>query len=255
MSLRHHALLGGLLGIACAGPAGADVTLQLATHSGGMQGSETIYIAGDSLRIDTAQDGERSSMLFDAKTQTLTMLDDQEKAYLAFTREAAAQLAQALEQQQKAAQAQLDEQLKTVPAEERQALEATLKAEAGLGAPKRRVERTQRKLNINGYACEVVEVWLADEKEQSHCVSPREALGLSETEFHTFEALLVALERMAGDDGGPARELGGVPVRSEESTEGEELVTELKKIERAPIAAERFKIPDGYRKQDPLPLN
>ncbi|PWV61670.1 DUF4412 domain-containing protein [Plasticicumulans acidivorans] len=245
-----------LSGLACSSAALADVTLTLNTRVAGINGNETISIAGERLRLDTEQENERSTMLYDGQSHVLTILDDQERAFLEFTDESAAADARVRAEQQQQADARLEEELAKLPAEERQALEASLRqnvATEAAPAP-RRVEHTKQKLTVAGLPCEVVNVYIEQAKDQVHCVTGREALGLSETEFRTLEALLVALERMAGQNDGVSANLGGFPIRTQEYSDGEEMLTELRSIKRENVAAERMRVPEGYRKQEPLPL-
>ena len=258
MSLRYPLPVARLLGCAllCAAVvARADVTLLLNTRSAGIDGTETIFVAGERLRLETRQGDEHSAMIFDAASDTLTMLDDEERVYLDFNRESAEQLDRVRDQQVAALQKQFEAQLAALPAEERAALERSLHADARPGSAQRRVERQGQTRTVAGFGCQVIEVYVEDDREQTHCVSGRETLGLSEAEYGTLMRMLAALERMAGQDADATLDLGGFPVQTLEFAEGDEILTQLKSIQRGPVALDRFRVPAGYRRQEPLPIH
>lgn len=255
MNARPAAVLLALCAVA--GPTGAiaDTTLTLTLKDDGDGGTETIAIAGSRLRFETVQDGERATVLYDGKRRVLTLLDEEEKVYVEFPETSAADVERARADQQRATDARLAEELAKLPAAERSELEASLRGNAATEAVQvpHRIEQTGQHHTVAGLSCTVVNVWVDDEKQEVHCIAGREALGLGEEEYATLTGALVALERMAGQDGSLAAGYGGFPVRSEEFSEGGTLVTELRSLSRAAVPADRLRVPAEYRRQDPPP--
>lgn len=256
MNARLAAALLGLCTVAGVLPAAADVTLNYVLRDDGEGGTETIAIAAGRLRMETVQEGERAVVLYDVKRHVLTLLDAEQKAYVEFGESSAAELERASVERQRASDARLGEELGKLPPGERAALEQSLRANAAAEAVQvpRRIEHTGVRRTVSGIACQTVNVWVDDEKQEVHCVAGREALGLNEEDYATLTGALGALEQMSGQDGSVATQLGGVPIHTaDRGEEDAELVTELRSVSRATVPSERLSVPPDYTKQDPPP--
>ena len=261
MSIHHQLSWGGLL---CAAllflsPAGADTILELVTQSEGKTDPQTIYLAGDRLRMDVSEGLEKNSMLFDAKTNTLTMLDHQEKAYVEITEEDALKLHKGMQDMQQQMKARMQEQMKDMSAEERKAMEQMM-SQLGEGMlsekPQRRIEATEQRQSVSGFDCDIVNLYKDGQKEQQWCITSPEALGMTTSEYQTFAALMAMLDKLAGDEAGTLTQIGGLPVRTVNYEEGEQQeVTALNNVRQEGVAAELFKVPAGYTRQDPFKQN
>lgn len=253
---RSLPLLSGALLLCIAGPAGADATLTYTTQ-GDQPGSQTIAIAGDKLRLGVEEGEGEEILLYDATADLLTVLDGEAKTYMEMDQQTAENLNRTIQGMQEQLMAQLQTQLEGMSPEERQAMEQMMGQMMGqMGSPaqppERRTQATGRSETVNGFDCQVFELYEDDVKQQELCMAGREALGLDEPEYRTARGLLQLMERMGG--GGLALAgVEGLPVRIVDFEEDGQRVSELSGLEGGQsLDPALFQVPEGYTKQDPF---
>jgi len=201
-------------------PGHAQVTLEVAVQSPAGSGTQTFHVASQQLRMDIQLGLTRSSILYDATTDSLTLIDHQEQAYVRINPEQAARLAQ------------------TVP---------------GQSADRELVDTGRVKALNERVACRVYEVYSEGRLAREICLANYRSLGLNPDEYRVFSSLLAALERMAGDTTGKTDRLAGqLPMRTVDyDSAGQAEVTALRSVKRG-ASGVSFQVPAGYVEESPF---
>lgn len=211
-------------------------------------------------RIRSSSPGEGSAyMIFDAGADHFTMIDVKRKTYMVFDQQQIQELANL----QKRAMEQMETTLASLPAAQREQMRKMMSGMMGgmnTGAkPKpHRYLRSGKTETVAGHECEVLEVYVGDEKIAEQCVVGQKQLGIPADDYHTLKAMqgfiveLVSQFPMVDEQimeyGEPGRD--EIPVRYSHyskltgTTRGE-----LRSISFETIDASRFVIPKGYKQQ------
>lgn len=198
----------------------AETTLEVAIQSAQGSGTQTFHLAGQQLRMDIQMGLSRSSVLYDASTDNLTLIDHQEQAFVRVTPEQATRLGQ---------------------------------SSAAPSNPPRIVATEQTQVLGGNVECRVYQIYLAEQLSQETCLVDYGRLGLSEAEYQVFAGLLNALDRMAGNGNGKAPELvGKIPLRTVDYIDGQQSeIAELRLVRRGNSGVS-FQVPGGYVEESPF---
>nr|WP_231371000.1 hypothetical protein [Thioalkalivibrio sp. ALJ16] len=216
-----------------------------------------ILVRGDIVRMELneAISGTSGYMLFDARNDQLTVVDDQEQTYTALTREVMDQQMRAMTDMV----SDLRRQMEHLPPEVREQLEQQL----GIGTEgfeaDIRTRATGREQTIGDFVCDEYEVLVSGEAQSTVCVAEPEALGLGREDFATLGALMERLYELslsALEAGGPmASQMGasllprvdGIPL---EVSERDGITTRLAGISSDELSPQLFTVPDRYESRD-----
>lgn len=252
----RHALLGlatcGLLAVGSS--AQADAML----HYVDDEGLESqILVRGEIVRMELneAISGTSGYMLFDATTDTLTVVDDSEQTFTPLTREVMDEQMRAMTDMV----SDLRRQMEQLPPEVRQQLEEQLGiGEEGFDADIS-TRDTGEQREVGDFVCDEHEVLIGGEPQSIVCVAEADSLGLSEADFQTLGALmdrLYELSLSALEAGGPmASQMGasllprvdGIPL---EVSERDGVTTRLAGLSTDELSSDLFRVPDSYAEQD-----
>ncbi|WP_019628711.1 hypothetical protein [Thioalkalivibrio sp. AKL10] len=244
--------VGGLLAIGST--AQADALL----HYVDDEGLESqILVRGDIVRMELNESisGTSGYMLFDARTDQLTVVDDTEQTYTPLTREVMDQQMRAMTDMV----SDLRRQMEQLPPEVRQQLEEQL----GIGAEGFDAEidtrATGEQREIGDFVCDDYEVLIDGQVQSTVCVTEPDTLGLGNADFATLGALmdrLYELSLSALEAGGPmASQMGasllprvdGIPLQVSEKGG---VTTRLAGISTDDLSAALFSVPDSYAERD-----
>jgi hypothetical protein len=239
----------------------ADSTLTMQDAAGAPQ--SVIEVKGKMARMSTP--GQADYMLFDASRDLIIHVNSERQEYMEIDRDTLNEFSSAMSemQQQMAPQlAQMREQLKSLPAEQRAMIEQQMGSMAGIAAaeskpaePVRLVKRGRDK--VAGFKCQVYDAMQGNEKLSEVCLATAADAGVSKSDFATLSAMMGFMREMASSaqklsamGGAPQMMLGGaegVPVSVKEFRGGREYVVadvSDKKLDEA-----RFNEYKTYRQQ------
>ncbi|WP_423822614.1 DUF4412 domain-containing protein [Salinisphaera sp. SPP-AMP-43] len=227
----------------------ADTTLTYVGASGQYQ----VYITAEAVRIDG--DGD-SWQLYRADDPAIVSVTPSEQTYTRLDKNAAGEI----RHQMDALRARIENRLQKLPKDQRPAARAAMVAKIpGLSGKSRSVgiDRTGATDQVNGIACNVIQIVRGGQPADKMCVASADALGLSKDSFATVRSMFALLQDMLEGTGLegiglPYRDLSGMPVRFVDSVSGER--RSLAAISHADIPDSRFAIPDGYIEQKPEKL-
>lgn len=241
-----------LVPLALCAAARADTTLMFEQTPGpdGTPHPQPIYISDGHVRLEGGL--PQSYVLFDAKTQTVTRVDEPSKTYVRIDERTLDAVAAAL----KSAQAEALARMNEMPAQQGGQAVAPQTPASGPAQdlPPVREVPTARTMTVNRYRCNVVDSYRGAERIAQLCVVKPAALGMPAQDFATLQAFQAFTRRMASKfpPGAHELELGDpreryIPVQVTQFVPGgRELVTRLKDVSHAPLAASRFEVPAGY---------
>ena len=232
------------------------------------QSPSTVYVANTKVRLEMAGPQGPQVTIYDSVTDTLTSLNPQNKTYARMDEGTLrVQLRQVKELQQQVT-AQVQEQLKNMPPEQRQKIEQRM-AELGMGStankpPEIRVEKTDKEYTISGINCTEFAAYQGNEQKGAICVASESALNIHKNDYDTLTDLVSFMGKISEMAAGLAQPQGTfisqslfknterVPVKLE-STTGEKLVlTNINREARIPTA--KLEIPSDYREVDLLEI-
>lgn len=248
--------LGGL----AAGPmfAANGILIVEKSTTGGAATSNQIQIEANRMRVEsTGATGGKQVVIFDGARGVLMMIDDAKKTYTEVTREEADKLGSQMSDMM----AQMQQQLQSLPPEQRAQVEAMMKGRTGgagmPGAPVKTEYRKAGKGQAGKWACDRYEGFQADKKTSEVCTVDPKVLGFTEADFAVSKQLqeffgkLVPQMRGQMFAIGNAAEQGfdGVPVRRMMTIAGREVTSEITDISRTSFADTSYAAPAGYTKE------
>ncbi len=244
----------GLLTLAAALPAQADALL----HYIDDEGLESQILVRDHMirmELNEAISGTSGYMLFDARNDQLTVVDDDDQTYLPLTREVMDQQIQAMTDMV----SDLRRQMEQLPPDVRE----QLKQQLGIGPEGFEADISTRETgeqrDIGEFVCSEIEVLIDDRPQSTVCVADAQSLGLEESDFQTLGALmdrLYELSLRALEAGGPmASQMGasllprveGIPL---EVREYEGVTTRLAGLSTDPLSEALFQVPESYEETE-----
>jgi len=189
----------------------------------GKDGEETqrFLMEGKKLRMDSGKDGD--AMIFDSASQTSVQLDPGNKTYTEFTKEDLAQI-QAM------------------------AKGPTKKARTV------KYEKTGKSDKALGKTCDVYRVVESgddgEDEEQTMCVAPFAAFGMSRSDFAPFLAFGDFASQLSGGELERSwADLPGVPLIAWEEEDGQMRETfRATSVEKRSVPASEFTVPAGWKK-------
>ncbi|MEN8131552.1 MAG: hypothetical protein ABFS45_15435 [Pseudomonadota bacterium] len=261
MLTRLIVIPGAIIAALSMTPCFADTTLKYTTDEGGKP--NTVMVSGAMVRTESNYRRGKNMSFYDNRSKTLTIIDDQQKTYIVMNNITIKEQAKRMQAMQQQMLTQMQEQLKDLPQNQRRQMEEQM-AKMGMGQPsanqpppKFSTQRTHRSENVNGIGCVIYESYQNKQKIGDACIAEAQALKISKSDYQTLQGMFSFLRHLTrqftmGTPGGGS-EIGmfdnvqGLPVKVT-STQGE--VMTLSGISTQGLAAELFKIPDGYKSAD-----
>lgn len=250
-----------LLSVAASPIVLADARIEFRQVEGDTPVLGSILIGHGKVRVDS---DPWNSVIFDPAGETLWLLDHEERRFSRMTRADLDRLGASLGQ----AMSRLDEALASVPPEVRAQMQDVIGGllpggRPGSGEPMLRMRETGQTLRVAGKSCRVFETVVMGQRVGETCLADLTALDdLGAAERRTLEQVMrmseAWMEPLAASPIGRAIDMGffranRVPLRATDLEGGRRHTSELAGIARAPIAAETFRVPSGYRER-PLEL-
>ena len=182
----------------------ADSTITMQDAGGTPQA--VIEVKGNMARLSTP--GESDYMLYDGSRDLIIHVDANEQQYMEIDRNTVNEFSAAMTQMQQdmAPQiAQMREQLKSLPPEQRAMIEQQMGAMANFGVSDLRLVAHK----VAGFKCQVYDAMQGQEKVSEVCLATAADAGVSESDFKTLSAMMGFMREMASSAQKLSADLGG----------------------------------------------
>jgi hypothetical protein len=225
------------------------------TTTGGNTRTNQIQIEKERMRAESA-DGQ--TVVFDGARQVLWLINEGRKSYSEMTKADVDRMSG----QMNDAMAKMQEQLKSLPPEQRAQVEAMMK---GRGMPAMAAAQTAKTEyrrtgsdKVGTWACDKYDGTRSGQKVSELCTVDPKVIGFSMDDFQVSKQLMEFFQKLvpqgadrmfaigtAGDQG-----FSGVPVRRIGFNNGQQQsVTEITQFTRQNFPASVFEVPAGYQKE------
>jgi hypothetical protein len=262
-----------LVGLALPAQAGVIYRTQ---SEGGKKGKVEINemkVEGLRVRTDQTSGKDRASMIYDGESDTMYMIDHKKKSYMVMDEAAIQQLADQMGQAMK----QMEEALAQVPAAQREMMEKMMKerlgAATGGGEPAAEpvIKSLGRNETVAGISCDWKEITRGARTDFKGCIGDPDDLPGGDDLMRVMDDMREFMESLMAalsSSGSFGQMLGRVvqnPMSSMSLVEGFPLVSEVYlngrlletsrfiEAEEATVAADEFRPPAGYKRQDMAP--
>jgi hypothetical protein len=236
--------------------------VQKTTTPGGAE-THNVQIEPNRMRAETAampargggMNGGSQAIIFDGAKQTLTIVNDTQKTYSEMTKADVDRIGG----QMSAAMAQMQEQMKNMPPDQRERIQAMM---GGRGMPGAAAPRTTYKKvgtdTVGKWTCDKYDGYQDEKKVSEICTVDPKALGFTAADFQVTKQLAEFFAKLMpqGADRifaiGSAEQQGysGVPVRHVTITGDQRITSELVDVKRESFPESTFTVPTGYTKTE-----
>lgn len=230
------------LSVGLAAPVLADTTLTYTDQAN--KSTMRYYIAAGQVRMEDSEND--TTMLYQAATDTLTIINTEEREYSVLDPAARAEL----KKKMSAAMAEMKAKLADMPPEARQMMQGMM---GGLmNSVKPSVQKTGQQQTVGGYDCSIVKIMIGGEVATELCIASADEVGVSTADYQAMQKMGASMQQMAeavlqglGADFSAMGELGGVAV-SIRDDDGQALLTS---VSDSAIPAATFQVPAGYTRK------
>ncbi len=247
-------------------PSSAGVLYEIENSYGGKTSEATIAVEDLNMKMDVATgDTEwNGDMIFRGQSREMIVVDHDKKTYFVIDKEQLEKLAGTVNQ----AMASMEQALAAMPASQRAKMEQMMKSRMGnIGTPRApsELKKTGSEDTVNGFSCEIYEVWRSGVRERELCVTDwdnvaggREVADVFYEMGAFMTEMLDSLPKMGdGASLGDAtyehlKEMNGFPVRTLEY--GDDGVLDgqatLVSSTKADLDPADFEPPKNYKRKD-----
>jgi hypothetical protein len=258
LMVKGITFLGALCVLIGTAQAADGLLLVQKSTSGGTSRTNQIQIERTRMRAESSgATGGQMVVVFDGTKQVLTMIDTDKKTYSEMTEADVEKLGA----QMSGAMAQMQQQMASMPPEQRAQIEAMMKGRgmgpAMGGAPKIQYRKTGAD-TVGKWTCDKYEGYDGDQKVSEVCTVDPKVLGFAASDFEVSKQMAAFFKKMmpqmaeqtftigsAGDQG-----FSGVPVRQTTTVMGRQVTNEITEVSRQTFPDAIFQAPAGYQKTD-----
>jgi hypothetical protein len=239
-------------------PDGSGILIVEKTTTGTTAQTSQVQIEGSRMRVESAgAPGEKQTIIFDGTKQVMWIVNIDRKTYSEMTKADMDRIGG----QAAGAMAQMQEQLKNMPPEQRAMVEKMMQGRGmtGMGAPPapKTVYRPAGSDKVGKWTCTKYDGYQGSQKTAEVCTVAPDALGFTISDFDVSRQLGDFLGKLMPQNAdrvfrvGRAEEQGfsGVPVRRVFSTGQSQTTVELTDVSRQSFPASTFEVPAGYKKE------
>ena len=248
----------GALGLTTASLQAQGVLFVEKETRNGQSVNSQIQMDKDHIRVESRASGSESAFVFDGTKQVARTIDISRKTYMEMSKKDLEQT----RKQMDSAMAEMQQQLKAVPAAQRAMIEQMMRGRGGMpgmpqAAPKVEYRQTGSD-KVGQWTCTKYEGSVGGQKTSEVCTVDPKEFGLTPADFEVARQLGEFIKTMmpqAADNAfvnGTQLEQGfsGVPVRRTSFRNGAvEYVTEITEVRRTTFPASTFDPPAGFRKE------
>jgi Domain of unknown function (DUF4412) len=244
-----------LLTAARLGAADGVLIVQKHTSNGTTETSQT-QIEKTRMRSERGIGGRPQIIIFDGTAQVIRMIDPEKKTYRELTKADVDRLGS----QMSGAMAQMQEQMKNLPPEQRERMEGMMRGR-GLGAAAVKTEyRRNGTDKVGKWTCDKYDGYKKEEKVTEICTVPVATLGLTPADFEItklaaqfFQQLGPQLGEQMISIGSADQGFSGIPVKSVVTVGQRQITSEVTEVTHKTFANDDYAVPAGYQKQE-LPV-
>jgi hypothetical protein len=224
---------------------------------GGQTTNTQIQMDKDHIRVESRASGDESAFVFDTQKQTARMINITKKTYTEMTKSDLDQM----QNQTNSAMAQMQEQMRGLPPDQRALMEQMMRGRglpgAAPAAPKVEYRQTGSD-KVGQWTCTKYEGTVGGQKTTEVCTVDPKEFGMAAADFEAARQLSQFMKSMLPNStesvfvNGTAQDQGfsGVPVRRTSFRNGAvESVTEITETRRQAFPATTFDAPAGFRKE------
>ena len=240
-------------------PEGAGILIVEKTTTGTTAQTSQVQIEGSRMRVDSAgASGEKQTIIFDGAKQVMWIVNVDRKTYSEMTKADMDRIGG----QAAGAMAQMQEQLKNMPPEQRAMVEKMMQGRGMMpaaGAPPapKTVYRPAGNDKVGKWTCNKYDGYQGSQKTAEVCAVASETLGFALADFDVSRQLGEFLGKLMPQNAdrvfsvGRADEQGfsGVPVRRVIWTGQAQTIVELTDVSRQSFPASTFELPAGFQKE------
>lgn len=226
---------------------------QLTMSDGAKEHAEHSVISVRNGKVAMQSASDNSLALYDSATGEFTHVDHDKRAYMVMDKQMMDQAAG----QMSAMMKQMEAQLASLPAEQREAMMKMMPGIAGRmgakdAAPQAKIEWTGKDDKVAGYHCKLATITESDGDQSTACVAKPGELGMADKDFEAVASMFRTMQSFAEQFSSEAQmpsvdELGGVPILLKDGHGGK--TSRLVKVSTDDLDAGLFSVPDGYTKQ------
>ncbi len=259
--VKSVAFAGGLCVLTPA-VASADGVLMVmkVTSDGGAPQTTQVQIDARRMRMEGfGGGGEKQVAIFDGTKKVMILVDESKKTYVEMTE---AEL-EALGSQMSGMMAQLQQQMASMPPEQRAQMEQMMKGR-GMAMPGAAAAKTVYTKTGTGtvgkWTCDKYEGTSGGQKVSEVCTVDPKALGFTAADFDVSRELAAFFKKLMPTGGMEVFSIGttadqgfsGIPVRNVSTAGGRQVTTEITDVKRQAIPDSVFQAPAGFQKQDSM---
>lgn len=234
----------------------ADGVLIVETIAGGgPTQTQRVQIEGNRMRVDSSGGAAgQQAFIFDGTKQVMWIVDFGHKSYREVTKADLDRLGG----QMSAAMAQMQEQLKNMPPEQRQRMEEMMKNMPGGGGAVQVPKTEYRKTGtgtVGRWTCQKYDGYRNGQKVAEMCTVSPAALGFTAADFDVSRSLAEFFQKLMPKNadrmfsiGDPALGFEGVPVRRIDYTSSGQIVVQVTEVGRHSFPDAIFEVPAGFTK-------
>jgi hypothetical protein len=256
--IKNIAFAGALCLLAGTAQAADGILIvQQTTFGAGAPQTNRVQIDARRMRAEaTGPDGGKQIVVFDGVKQVMMLIDDAKKTYTEMTK---ADI-DALGAQMSGMMAQLQEQMKNMPPEQRAQIEAMMKgrgaAMPGMGAAKTQYRKAGTG-TVGKWTCDKYEGYSGETKVSEICTVDPKVLGFTAADFEVSKEMAAFFKKIVPTGAAEmfsvgSTELGfsGVPVRTVSYNGPQPITSEVTEVNRQTFPDSVFQAPAGYQKTD-----
>jgi hypothetical protein len=226
------------------------------TTTGGATQTNQVQIDGNHMRVESVgAAGEKQAFIFDGAKQVMWVINNDKKTYNEMTKADLDRLGG----QMTDAMAQMQEQLKNLPPEQRAMVEKMMQGR-GMGGRATQAAKTEYRPagtdKVGKWTCNKYEGYQNNQKTSEVCTVEPAALGFAASDFDVARQLGEFMSKLMPQNAdrvfsiGNAAEQGfsGVPVRRVAGAGQSQTTVEITDASRQTFAASTFEVPAGFEK-------
>jgi len=218
----------------------------------------TVFIDKDKLRIETSESGENQLILFRQDKDLIWIVNQAKKTYMEMTRQDVMQMTEQIDEAMK----QLEEQLKNMPAEQREMMKKMMPSTLTEKArPKILYKKKADGVKIKNWSTAHYEGTLDGQKKSEVWTIKWSQANIDEEDVNAlrgmgefFEALAGEIDeffQMGSDDFAKEGGYAGMPVKFFYYEDGKIISDfEINEIKKQSLDASLFELPKGLKKED-----
>lgn len=232
----------------------ADARINYRATEGGGASIASFLIGHGKLRTDTHPD-VGSSVIIDPASETMIILNHDDREFMRMGRKEIEQMGTAIN----AAMAQMEAAMANMPPEMREQMQGMMGGAMPGGDNAIKMDATGRNDTVAGYRCQIYQTRMGGDLVNETCMGDVALFDeLSAADRQTLEQALAMTQRLTETlSSGPLGQMvdmstfhaGMLPLRVSDYDGGKRSTAEFSGIDDAPLPADLFAVPAGYKQQ------